>query len=168
LIYQIRERKVPYIIKKLNVLKMKNVTEKKASNKVKNTNKSMLVKKGNEIHVAENVTSKKLKVLTSLQESKRDYKKEANDIRNSLATNLRILKDECKKGENFVKELNTKYSLSITSKEVFLLLCKPMNFAPFLTEAQLVKFSENRLNFTPSLIIEAMAKYFKATYKASK
>jgi hypothetical protein len=144
------------------------VKNQQKATKVKNQQKPLLEQKGNELHINEQVNGKKLKVLTNLQESKRDYKQEANEIRNSLGTNLRILKDECKKGEKFVQELNTKYSLKITSKEVFLLLCKPMNFAPYLTEAQLIKFSENRLNFTPSLIIEAMAKYFKATYKASK
>lgn len=147
---------------------MNKVLQPKNAPKSKTAKKSLFEKKGEVVVVNEQVSGKKLKVLTNLQESKRDYKQEANDIRNSLGTNLRILKDECKKGEKFVQELNTKYALSITSKEVFLLLCKPMNFAPYLTEAQLIKFSENRLNFTPSLIIEAMAKYFKATYKASK
>jgi hypothetical protein len=143
--------------------KVKNAT------KAKNTKKPLIEKTEQGLVVNEQVSGAKLqKLLTPLQESKKEYKKEANEIRNSLATNLRILKDECKKGEKFVQELNSKYGLSITSKEVFLLLCKPMNFAPYLTEAQLVKFTENRLNFTPSLIIEAMAKYFKATFKASK
>jgi len=116
-----------------------------------------------------NVNGKKLeKILTDLQSSKKEYKNEANNIRNSLSTNLRILKDECKKGTKYVDELNKKFNLSINGKELFILLSNPKNFVPYLTEAQLVKFSEERLNFTPSLIIEAMAKYFKATHKATK
>lgn len=154
---------------------MKTATKntKKVSNvvNVSKSGLSMDIPKDTKVtlQLDENLNGKKLeKILTDLQTSKRDYKKEANDIRNSLSTNLRILKDECKKGTKYVDELNKKFSLSINGKDLFVLLSKPSNFLPYLTEAQLLKYDEKKLNFTPSLIIEAMAKYFKATSKATK
>ena len=143
--------------------KVKNAT------KAKNTKKPLIEKQGNTLVVNEQLSGKKLeRILTPLQVAKKDYKNEANEKRNSLSYNLRLLKDECKKGDAYIKELNTKYELKVSGKEVFNLLSNPKEFIPYLTEAQLIKYSENRLNFTPSLIIEAISKYFKATYKALK
>jgi hypothetical protein len=143
--------------------KVKNAT------KAKNTNKPLIEKQGNTLVINEQLSGKKLeRILTPLQVAKKDYKNEANEKRNSLSYNLKLLKDECKKGDAYIKELNSKYELKVSGKEVFNLLSNPKEFIPYLTEAQLIKYSEDRLNFTPSLIIEAISKYFKATYKALK
>lgn len=158
----------------MNTAKSMVLNNTKKGSKVINVSKKGLsvdIPKGEKVtlQLDANLNGKKLiKILTDLQLAKKDYKNEANDIRNSLSTNLRILKDECRKGTKYVDELNKKFSLSINGKDLFLLLSKPTNFIPYLTESQLVKYDEKRLNFTPSLIIEAMAKYFKATYKATK
>lgn len=139
------------------------------TNKVKNVKKPLIEKTEKGLVINEQISGKKLeRILTPLQIAKKDYKNEANEKRNSLSYNLRLLKDECKKGDAYIKELNSKYELKVSGKEVFNLLSNPKEFIPYLTEAQLIKYSEQRLNFTPSLIIEAISKYFKATYKALK
>ena len=139
--------------------KVKNATK---TIKAKNV-KPLIEKTKDGLVINEQLSGKKLeRILTPLQATKKAYKVEANEKRNSLSYNLRLLKDECKKGDAYINELNTKYNLSISGKEVFNLLSTPKNFVPYFTEAQAIKYAENRLNFTPSLIIEAMAKYFKA------
>lgn len=148
---------------------MNKATQTQKTTKVTNTKKPLIEKTEKGLVINEQISGKKLeRLLTPLQVAKKDYKNEANEKRNSLSYNLRLLKDECKKGDAYIKELNSKYELKVSGKQVFQLLSSPKEFIPYLTEAQLIKYSEQRLNFTPSLIIEAISKYFKATYKALK
>jgi hypothetical protein len=61
--------------------------------------------------------------------------------------------------------LDKKYEVKVNRIDLLKLLSTPNNFIPFLTDSQKEKFVDKKLNFTPSLIIEAIGKYFKATYK---
>jgi hypothetical protein len=161
--------KNPYIIKNLNIKKMENLTKTQKVTKVKNTKKPLIEKTENGLVINEQVSGKKLeRILTSLQESKRDLKNVVNEKRNSLSYNLKLIKDDCKnESSKYVKELNQKYELSLKSTDIFGLLCTPSAFIPYLTDAQKIKFTEKRLNFTPSLIIEAISRYFKNMAKNS-
>ena len=132
--------------------------------KEQNTKKPLIEKTKDGLVINEQVNGKKLeKILSPLQESKKDFKKKANSVRNELSTTIKILKDSCKTEEKrYIDELSKKYNVKISGKELYKTICNPMAYAPFLTESQLVKFNDKTLNFTPSLVIEAIGKYFKA------
>jgi hypothetical protein len=132
--------------------------------KAQNTKKPLIENQNGTLVVNEQVNGKKLeKILSPLQESKKDFKKKANSVRNELATTIKILKDSCKTEEKrYLDELSKKYNVKISGKDLYKTICNPMAYAPFLTESQLVKFNDKTLNFTPSLVIEAIGKYFKA------
>lgn len=151
---------------------MENLTKTNKNQKtlVSNATKKPLIEKTEKgLVINEQISGKKLeRILTSLQESKRDLKNVVNEKRNSLSYNLKLIKDDCKnESSKYVKELNSKYELSLKSNDIFALLCTPSAFIPYLTDAQKIKFTEKRLNFTPSLIIEAISRYFKNMAKNS-
>lgn len=138
--------------------------------KVKNTKKPLIEKTDKGLVINEQLSGKGLKrILTTLQESKRDLKNSVNEKRNSLSYNLKLIKDDCKKeASKYVDELNNKYEFNLKASDIFTLLSTPSAFIPYMTEAQKIKFTEKRLNFTPSLIIEAVARYYKAVKKEAK
>jgi hypothetical protein len=151
---------------------MENLTKTNKNQKtlVSNaTKKPLIEKQGTTLVVNEQVNGKKLeRILTPFQASKKDLKTAVNEKRNSLSYNLKLIKDDCKsESSKYVKELNSKYELNLKSNDIFALLCTPSAFIPYLTDAQKIKFTEKRLNFTPSLIIEAISRYFKNMAKNS-
>lgn len=148
----------------------KTKTNKNAKTLVDNATKKPLIENTKDgLIVNESVNGKKLqRILTPLQETKKDLKNAVNKKRNSLAYNLKLIKDDCRnESEKYIKELATKYEIKVNGKELFILLSSPNNYLPYLTESQKVKFTEDRLNFTPSIIIEAISKYYKNTAKNS-
>lgn len=149
---------------------VKNQTKANAKKLVnKETKKPLLEKKGKEIHINEQVNGKKLeRILTPFQASKKDLKQAVNIKRNSLAYNLKLIKDDCRNESNeYIKQLGDKFGIKVDGKELFILLSTPKNYLPFLTDSQKEKFEDGRLNFTPSVIIEAISKYYKNTAKNS-
>lgn len=151
---------------------MKNATQTKTNKNAKTlvSNATKLIEKiDGQLVVNEQLTGKKLeRILTPFQASKKDLKTAVNEKRNSLSYNLKLIKDDCKKESNeYLKQLAEKFGIEINSKELYLLLSTPANFIPFLTDSQKEKFEDKRLNFTPSVIIEAISKYYKNTAKNS-
>lgn len=149
----------------------KTQTNKNAKTLVSNaTKKSPLIEKiGTTLVVNEQVNGKKLeRILTPFQASKKDLKTAVNMKRNSLAYNLKLIKDDCRNESNeYIKQLGDKFGIKVDGKELFILLSTPKNYLPFLTDSQKEKFEDNRLSFTPSVIIEAISKYYKNTAKNS-
>lgn len=146
----------------------KTKTNKNAKTLVDNATK-LISKVGNTLVVNEQLSGKKLeRILTPFQASKKDLKTAVNEKRNSLSYNLKLIKDDCKKeSSEYLAQLGEKFGIEVNSKELFLLLSSPANFIPFLTDSQKEKFEDKRLNFTPSVIIEAISKYYKNTAKNS-
>lgn len=146
----------------------KTQTNKNAKTLVDNATK-LISKVGNTLVVNEQLNGKKLeRILTPFQASKKDLKQAVNEKRNSLSYNLKLIKDDCKKeSSEYLSQLGEKFGIDVNGKELFLLLSSPANFIPFLTDSQKEKFEDKRLNFTPSVIIEAISKYYKNTAKNS-
>ena len=143
-------------------------TNKNAKTLVSKTTKKPLIEKTEKgLVINEQVNGKKLeRILTPFQASKKDLKQAVNEKRNSLSYNLKLIKDDCKKESNeYLTQLAEKFGIEVNGKELFLLLSTPSNFIPFLTDSQKEKFEDKRLNFTPSVIIEAISKYYKNTAK---
>jgi len=145
---------------------MKNVNElvtPKTSKKIGKETAS-IVKTALGIEVSANVNGAKLiKLLSPLQVAKKTLKIAVTQKRNGLFFNLKLIKDECKSEfSTYVSELETKFNVKISKVDLIATISETNNFIPFLTESQMIKFTEKRLNFTPSLIIEAVSKYYKA------
>lgn len=140
---------------------MNNAT---TTNKVQTTKKPLFEKTEKGLIVNEQVSAKKLqRELTKLQSAKSDLKIKAKSVRNSFEHNLKIVKDNCKsEAQTYLKELNSKYNLSLSPKEFWIILCDVKLYRNYLTEAQQLKVEENRMNYTPSTIIELIGRYFKA------
>lgn len=149
-----------------NATATKAKTNKNAKTLVDNATK-LISKVGNTLVVNEQLSGKKLeRILTPFQASKKDLKQAVNEKRNSLSYNLKLIKDDCKKeSSEYLAQLGEKFGIEVNGKELFLLLSSPANFIPFLTDSQKEKFEDKRLNFTPSVIIEAISKYYKNTAK---
>ncbi len=148
----------------------KTKTNKNAKTLVDNATKKPLIEKTEQgLVINEQLSGKKLeRILTPFQASKKDLKAAVNEKRNSLSYNLKLIKDDCKKeSSEYLSQLGEKFGIEVNGKELFLLLSSPANFIPFLTDSQKEKFEDKRLNFTPSVIIEAISKYYKNTAKNS-
>jgi hypothetical protein len=147
---------------------MQTATKKTAfKTAIVNTKNGMALEVASEVKGSQILKIKR--ELTALQLSKKSLKVSVTEKRNSLTYNLNLIKDDCKNESSaYIQELSAKYSIKVSAKELFLLLSSPKNFIPYLTDSQLIKYNEKRLSFTPSLIIEAISKYFKAVYRSQK
>lgn len=149
-----------------NLKNMKNTNELVTANTSKKTSKktASIVKTALGLEISANVNGAKLvKLLSPLQVAKKTLKIAVTQKRNGLFFNLKLIKDECKSEfSTYVHELETKFNVKISKVELIETISETNNFIPFLTESQMIKFNEKRLNFTPSLIIEAVSKYYKS------
>lgn len=149
-------------------MKTSTKTNKNAKTLVDNATK-LIENVNGQLVVNEKVNGKKLeRILTPFQASKKDLKTAVNVKRNSLAYNLKLIKDDCRKeSSEYLTQLGEKFGIKVNGKDLFILLSTPKNYLPFLTDSQKEKFEDNKLNFTPSVIIEAISKYYKNTAKNS-